>query len=706
MAKLDYELKDDGVLYKLSHDVLLRIQRKSSHRVTATMQRDNVFVPPETGDLDTSGFRNKLVDLALARFGEVNGFAGELDLVAVDFDDRLKEREEAAVEDDKQTNVPALRETPYRIVGGGFVRLKNTREGEIPQRLTNFVARVDEEVVRDDGAEIRRVYRLTGETKSGALPPADVPPAGFSGMNWVSEAWGLKARITAGQGSRDCAREAIELMSQGASTRRLYAHTGWRELPGGQRAYLHADGAIGAGEAGAEVELEPGLERYALPTDDEASPDDLAAAVRVSLRFLELAPLKVSAPLLGAAYLAPLAEIVVPDVALWLWGGTGSFKSTLAALLLSHFGAFSETSLPLSFESTSNALERSLFLLKDTLSVVDDWRPAVSRGDASEMDRKAQRLLRAVGNRQGRGRMTSDTTLRRSYSPRGLVLATAEALPEGPAFESAAARSFSVNLSRADIDLGRLSELQRQKDELSKAMAGYVAWIAPRYEEHAKKLPDRRDALRNELRPELAGSHPRTPDATAALVVGVGMLLSYAVNVGALDERESLELFKRAKTGIVEAAKAHVETTSGGDPATRFVEVLRSLFAAGKAYIRDRETGEEPSGHEDLGWEDETDDKAAGMYRPRRGAEFVGWADDAYLYLDRETAYAAVAGFAQRGGIPFGIKPRAVWGALKRAGINLTDEGRTDTTARVGKKPKRVVQIPRSAVFGGEHDGE
>ncbi|MGH3147484.1 MAG: CHC2 zinc finger domain-containing protein, partial [Rubrobacter sp.] len=111
------------------------------------------------------------------------------------------------------------------------------------------------------------------------------------------------------------------------------------------------------------------------------------------------------------------------------------------------------------FESTSNALERSLFLLKDTLAVVDDWRPAVSRGDASEMDRKAQRLLRAVGNRQGRGRMTSDTTLRRSYSPRGLVIATAEALPEGPAFESAAARSLSVNLSRSDIDLGCLSEL-------------------------------------------------------------------------------------------------------------------------------------------------------------------------------------------------------------------------------------------------------
>ncbi len=153
---------------------------------------------------------------------------------------------------------------------------------------------------------------------------------------------------------------------------------------------------------------------------------------------------------------------------------------------------------------------------------------------------------------------------------------------------------------------------------------------------------------------------------------------------------------------MVEAAKAHVEATSGGDPATRFVEVLRSLFAAGKAYARDKKTGEHPPRHEELGWEDETDERAVDVYRPKRGADFVGWADADHLYLDREAAYAAVSGFAQRGDIPFGVKPRAVWSTLKRAGINLADDGRADTTAAIGGKSRRVVQVPRAAVFGGE----
>lgn len=693
---LEYELRDDGVLYRLDRGVQLKVQRKSASRVRVSMQRENAIVPPETGDLGTSAFRARLVAVAQEQFGEINGLADELDLVAVALDAHLKEREEAAAIDDERTNVPLLSGSPYRVVSGGLVRLKNTREGEIPQRLTNFVARVEEEIVRDDGAEVSRLYRLTGEAGDKDLPLTEVPAAQFGGMSWISEVWGLSARMTAGQGAKDYAREAIELLSQGAPTRRLYAHTGWRELPEGGRAYLHAGGAIGAD--GVEVELEPGLERYALPAPGSA--DDLAEAVRRSISFLEVAPPRVTAPLLAAVYLAPLSEILVPDFAIWLWGGTGSFKSTLAALQLSHFGAFSETTLPFSFESTSNALERSLFLVKDTLAVVDDWRPAVSRSDASEMDRKAQRLLRAVGNRQGRGRMTSDTTLRRSYAPRGMVVTTAEALPEGPAFESAAARSLSVNLSREDVDLGLLSELQQNKARLAEAMAGYVAWAGPRYDDLSHRLPPFRDGWRDKLRPALDGSHPRTPDAAATLFAGLEALRSFALDVGAVDRDAADELVGRATAGIVEAAESHLEATRGGDPATRFLDILRSLFAAGRAFTRHREIEGQPPAWRELGWEENNDDVAGEMYRPKRGAEFVGWADDDYLYLDRETAFAAVSGFAQRGGIPFGIKPLVLWGALTRSGLSLSDAGRSDTTTRVGGKPKRVVQIPLVTIIG------
>ncbi|MDQ4042522.1 MAG: hypothetical protein M3118_01720, partial [Actinomycetota bacterium] len=288
--KLSYELRSDGILYSLKGGIGALIKRKSPSRVQVELWREDVLIPPESGDLGTSGFRSKLVDLAHKRFGEVNGLADELGLIAVAFDAHLEEREEAAAKDDEETNIPELVGTPYRVVGGGFVRLKNTREGEIPQRLANFTAKVEEEVVKDDGAEVRRIYRVAGETKDKVLPSADVPAAQFGAMNWISDAWGLAARLTAGQGAKDYTREAIELLSGDAHIRRLYAHTGWRELPGGERVYLHASGAAGAD--GVEVELEPGLERYTLPPAP-SNPEELAEAVRWSFALTKLAPWRI-----------------------------------------------------------------------------------------------------------------------------------------------------------------------------------------------------------------------------------------------------------------------------------------------------------------------------------------------------------------------------------------------------------------------------
>jgi hypothetical protein len=156
--------------------------------------------------------------------------------------------------------------------------------------------------------------------------------------------------------------------------------------------------------------------------------------------------------------------------------------------------------------------------------------------------------------------------------------------------------------------------------------------------------------------------------------------------------------------GIVEAAKAHTVATTGGDPASRFLDLLRSLFDAGLVYVSDRTTREIPHDPKQLGWE-ESDREDSASHVPCRGADHIGAADEQYLYLDKNTAFKAVGEFAQRGGLPFGIKPRMVWESLARAGHSLTDEDRTDTSVKVAGKTKRMVQIPRSVVFGPDDEG-
>jgi hypothetical protein len=76
--------------------------------------------------------------------------------------------------------------------------------------------------------------------------------------------------------------------------------------------------------------------------------------------------------------------------------------------------------------------------------------------------------------------------------------------------------------------------------------------------------------------------------------------------------------------------------------------------------------------------------------------------DEQFFYLDKDAAYAAVQEFANRGDIPFGIKPRQLWEGLAKAGRSVADEGRHDTQVRIAGKRPRVVQIPRVHVEGRE----
>ena len=73
---------------------------------------------------------------------------------------------------------------------------------------------------------------------------------------------------------------------------------------------VHAGGAIGPDGPATQVEIQlgNGLERLRLP--EPPSGARLIAAIQASLAVLEVAPLPISAAVLGAAYRAPLCQVL------------------------------------------------------------------------------------------------------------------------------------------------------------------------------------------------------------------------------------------------------------------------------------------------------------------------------------------------------------------------------------------------------------
>jgi hypothetical protein len=577
---------------------------------------------------------------------------------------------------------PPAPKHPYKSTPTGLVWERLTASGPVVVPLTNFRAVIATDVLDDDGAEVRRRFEMEARL-NGCCRRFTVTADAFATMSWVPEHLGARAIVYPGFGLRDHARAAMQILSGEVPERHIFSHTGWRELSQGW-VYLHGGGAIGAGGAvpGVEVGLPDALGGMVLP--DPTVGKDLAAAIRASMRVADVAPDHITLPLLGCVYRAVLGEV---DFALHVAGPMGAGKSELAALAQRHFGpAMDARHLPGSWSSTGNALEILAFAAKDALIVVDDFAPASNQADAERAHREADRVLRAQGNRSGRLRLRADGTLRAAKPPRGLIVSTGEDVPRG---QSIRARVLTCELGPGDLDWECLTRCQKEAGEglYAQALAGFLRWIAGRRTE----LRELRGSWLPELREAAAAStdHRRTPEIAANLGIGWRSFLWFAESAGALGPDEREKLWKRVWAGVGRAVAAQGRHQRDGEPAQRFIELLRSALASGRAHLAGLDGGKPDVDGGAWGWRRSQGDD----WEPK--GDRVGWLVEAgHLYLDPDAAYAAAQKLGQEVGDRLGTTPHTLRRRLKEAGLLLS----TDTVREV-LTVRRVLEGQRRDVL-------
>jgi uncharacterized protein (DUF927 family) len=115
----------------------------------------------------------------------------------------------------------------------------------------------------------------------------------------------------------------------------------------------------------------------------------------------------------------------------------------LAALALAHFGNFTRLTLPGSWFSTVNSLEKLTFILKDSICVIDDFCPPANQKESHAMAERAGRIIYQAGNRSARERLGPDLMARPNYHPRCMIISTGEMLLPGQR-QSATARYLGL----------------------------------------------------------------------------------------------------------------------------------------------------------------------------------------------------------------------------------------------------------------------
>lgn len=573
-------------------------------------------------------------------------------------------------------------ETPAGIV---WIFEKN---GELQEtRLCNFTARIVEELAKDDGAgEPTLALRLTGNLAGRELPAIDMTWESFTAMAWPAKQWTSACVVEPGTGIKDGLRAAIQTLShsKGATVERrtVYTHTGWRRI-GGDWVYLHGGGGLGAGGpvAGIETDLRD-LSRYTLPDPSKTAQERHLAAL-ASSRYLALASLEITLPLLAAAFLAPFAQALNVDFMLWLEAPSQSQKSSIAAVALAHFGpAIDRTCLTANWTATAGSIEGTLFTLADCLAVVDDYAPQPSSAGQATLDNTAARVVRGCGNRQGRGRLKADLTRQAERFPRGLVIATAEQWIQG---ESLNARLFGVSLRRGDVDLAELSIMQKnaRMGLLSRCMADFLQGVAGNREAVIQECKTQWEGFREKALS--AGLTGRAPEQVAFLLTGAKLAANHYRACGVdVDTTQWVET-------LFSMARRHEQHVLESQPADRFRAALREILAAGGAYLESV---------------DSQGDRLHSL-EIQRGKQ-IGWLSDAKqeIYLLAAPALELVNESLRKGDAALNIKPAALWRQCRQRGWLLHGDPlpgggeRSSRTCRFGGQIVKALVFSLSGMLG------
>lgn len=466
------------------------------------------------------------------------------------------------------------------------VIIKKTAEGCSSEYkpLCNFVAWCIGEKTIDDGADSHKYFELVGKHSNGRkLPQVDVTSNDFSNMNWITKMWGFNCNINAGSSIKDKLRHCIQQVSKDLKQETIFTYTGWREHDG-KWIYLHGDGAVGADNI--NVNLDGKLAKYKLP--GKAETIEYKSAIEKSMELMEVAPKRIIMPLLAFTFLSPINEFLKqasfePKFCYFLMGKTGTGKSTIAALFLSFFGKFNNTDLPASFMDTANAIVSQTFLAKDNLICIDDYKPS-NKQDVNRMDNTAQVILRSYGERTGRNRLKSDSTLMTQRAPRGNAIITGECAPN--VGESGTARFIVSELKQGDANFEKLTVAQgyARNGDFGLCMRAYIEWLKSEYIDNnsidfIKICSANFEKVRDTISKDLNGTtHPRIVEALSHLYFGFLYYMKFCKFYEVINDDIYKQLINEFYQIILDMGKEHAELSYTDKPSVKFMTKLKELI--------------------------------------------------------------------------------------------------------------------------------
>ena len=568
----------------------------------------------------------------------------------------------------------------YEVYDNSLYLIKQHKGCEEQIFICNFVPYIVSEIICDDGLEVSRRYEAEGIDKHGKpLPRITITEKEFANMDWVRNKWGLVCNIAPDSSAPKRLRYAMQETAEHAEKKYIYLTTGWHKINGKWNYLMPGDKKY-------TVELPGRLAGYSFCREN-----DKEALKMVTVLLNIAAPERVMYPLVAYAFLSVMNTFLKkaghePKTIMMLLGKTGSKKSTLAALILSFFGTFSVTDLPMSFRDTANSIELFMYYLSDALTCVDDLHP-VKTIEKSKMFSLLQMICRLIGNRSPRGRLNSNCEWRKDRIPKCNAIVTAEFLPD--VGESGTARFIPLRLNHGDIDNKGLTLIQDIAADggLSSVMYQFTEYLkvtrlmnAKAEKEFIDELRRVYDGIRNVIKENSENRNiylrDRLIDDLTALETAVMYLCEFLEYAEVITHEKADELFDKFLDILIEVGAEQQDITVTDQPTHIFIRKLQTLIDANQITLINRNSGE----------------------LDFRDSKFIGYYDDDNYYFDKSLSHKAVKNLCREQDEDFVISEKGLREALHNEGISICDDGINLKKIRYKNSFLRCICIPKDVM--------
>lgn len=463
-----------------------------------------------------------------------------------------------------------------------------------------------------------------------------LPALDMSNLKWIPIFLGMDAIVYPGKEKEFLL--IIKKLFKYVETVEEYSNIGWIKKNNGQYKYLDYNGSLGDDDI--KVKVEDNFSKYTLPRENR----DIGIAINQVLRLLEVVEKRIAYVLLSLVYLCPLLEFIgqkskLPEFVVWLYGSTGTHKTTIAKLFLSHFGNFN-SGVPASFNDTYASIERKAYKLKDSLLLLDDFCPQQSKRETQNINTIAEKVVRAYGDRTSRGRLTVTMESQTQFVPRGMALITGESTVPG---NSTVARLIPIGLKKDSVNLNKLTEAQENSDLLGISMREYILWIEKEVnsncEDFVDTLNENYKVWVDDIRENAIDTHGRSYEAIAWLLVALDLMYQFFCRKGVVTDEEHDIALQEAREEFLELIKIKDELTKSDNPIELFLDTIKEFITSGSITMKDLES-EEIIGNK---------------YKP-----IEGYFDSEYYYFNSNTIYGLVNVKLSRAGVYFQLPIRAL----------------------------------------------